>query len=263
MPEWLLKNEEYIPSKDKDTFIYKSILSFVKVLSKIKKQQISKKGLCKINPVIKLLFTVVLIIFISLSRSNAFLMIIGVYYLLLLASLNGEEILGILKGISAVAIFTTIMLIPSMISGNVVNSIQLIIKIFETLLSINMLSTTTRLDDITRSFKIFFIPNVFITVFDIAIRYIFILGEFSLDMLYALKLRSVGKSNSKRKSMSGIMGTLFLKSRDMSEEMYSAMECRGYSGEYNYRIRLEFKLKDCIYIFINVILIILFFYIRR
>lgn len=263
MPEWLLKNDSYIPSKDKDTFINKSILSFIGILSKIKKQRINKKGLYLLNPTLKLIFTIAIIILISLTRSNAFLMVTGVYFLLMLSSLNGEEILSIFKVTSLVIVFTLVMLIPSMARGNVVNSIQLLIKIFETLISVNVLSTTTKIEEINKSFKVFFIPDIFIMVFDIAVRYIFILGQFSLDMLYTLRLRSVGKSNNKQKSITGIIGTLFLKSRDMSEEMYDAMECRGYSGEYSYKVNLKFSAKDYVYMIINVILVILFFYIRR
>ena len=49
------------------------------------------------------------------------------------------------------------------------------------------------------------------------------LGEFTLEMLYALKLRSVGKNRNKYGSLGGIAGTLFVKSREMSEEMSGAM----------------------------------------
>lgn len=263
MPEWLLNNDSYIPSREKDTFINKSILSFIGMLSKIKRQNISKKGLYFINPTLKLIFTITLIIFISLTRSNAFLMTTGVYLLLILSYFQGEEILSILKMIFAVVIFSLIMLIPSIIQGNVSNSIKLIIKIFETLIAVNAFSMSTKLEDINKSFKIFFVPDIFIMVFDIAVKYIFILGQFSLNMLYALKLRSVGKANKRYNSLTGIMGILFLKSKDMSEEMCDAMECRGYSGEYKYKLNHKFNLKDFIYILINVMLIILFFYIRR
>ena len=38
MPEWLLKEENYMPLKDKDTFINKSILSLLNVISRIRAQ---------------------------------------------------------------------------------------------------------------------------------------------------------------------------------------------------------------------------------
>ena len=51
-------------------------------------------------------------------------------------------------------------------------------------------------------------------------------------MLYALKLRSVGRNRDKTGSLSGIAGTLFLKSRVMAEDTYAAMECRCFTGTY-------------------------------
>jgi cobalt/nickel transport system permease protein len=36
IPEWLLKNEEYTPIKDKDTFINKSILSLFSLIARIR-----------------------------------------------------------------------------------------------------------------------------------------------------------------------------------------------------------------------------------
>ena len=67
---------------------------------------------------------------------------------------------------------------------------------------------------------------------DITLKYIVLLGDVCLDMLTALKLRSVGKNREKGKSLSGVLGVTFLKSREMSEEMYGAMTCRGFEGEY-------------------------------
>ena len=51
-------------------------------------------------------------------------------------------------------------------------------------------------------------------------------------MLTALKLRSIGHNPHKGRALSGVLGVMFLRSREMSEEMYQAMVCRGYTGEY-------------------------------
>lgn len=70
-------------------------------------------------------------------------------------------------------------------------------------------------------------------------------------MLYSLKLRSVGKNTGKYTSLSGIAGTMFIKSKEMAEDMYSAMECRGFTGEYHVNSKLKFTFADFIYIMIN------------
>ena len=108
-----------------------------------------------------------------------------------------------------------------------------------------------------------FLPDIFILVLDITIKYIVLLGEFSLNIFYSLKLRSVGKNKNKYTSLSGIAGTMFIKSKEMAEDMYSAMECRGYTGEY--RIYKKFKLTfaDVIYITINGVIIFTFIYLGK
>lgn len=125
------------------------------------------------------------------------------------------------------------MLVPSFIDGNIYNCVLIIMKIVGTIPSVNILSYTTKWDKISKSLKLFFITDLFIWVMEITIKYIVILVEHSLNLLYALKLRSIGKNNKKYNSISRIIGNLFLKSKDMGEEMFSAMECRGFTGEFN------------------------------
>jgi cobalt/nickel transport system permease protein len=134
------------------------------------------------------------------------------------------------------------------------------LKVISTVVVVNILSYTTKWHDITKALKFLFIPDVFILVFDITIKYIYILGEFSLEMFYALRLRSIGRNNSKYSSLSKIMGNLFLKSKEMGDEMYSAMECRGFTGEYVSYAKFGFNFKDFIYCIINMLLIIMYFY---
>ena len=80
--------------------------------------------------------------------------------------------------------------------------------------------------------KIFRLPDVVIFILDTTIKYIFLLGRQAQELLTALKLRSVGKNPRKEKSFSGVPGVTFLKSREMSAEMYQAMCFRGFTGEY-------------------------------
>lgn len=109
----------------------------------------------------------------------------------------------------------------------------------------------------------FFIPDIFIFVFDITIKYIYILGEFSLDMLYSLKLRSIGFNNNKYTSLSKIMGNLFLKSKEMGEEIHSAMECRGFTGEYTSYSKFKFTLNDLLFSIVNVAIIFMYIFFGR
>lgn len=84
-----------------------------------------------------------------------------------------------------------------------------------------------------------------------------------MELLYSLKLRSVGKNRSKYNSLAGIVGTMFIKSTEMAEEMYSAMECRGYTGDYKLHDKLKPNFADLVYVFINGGIIFTFVYLGR
>lgn len=259
--DWLLKTDVYEPKVDKEGFLDKTILAFVGVLSKIKRDNEKYNGfIYKINPTVKLVSTFLIIIFLSLTRNVHYIFCSLAYSMICLATLDGNVIKKILKTSITIPIFTIIMLAPSLLLGNsFVNCRNLILKIFITVLMVNTFSYTTKWSDAIKSLKVFAIPDIFILVFDITIRYIYILGDFSLNMLYSLKLKSVGKNNNKRQSLSKIIGILFLKSKNMGDEMYSAMECRGFNGEFKSRHKVELHLNDYIYCAITCLMIGAFF----
>ncbi|MBA5850965.1 energy-coupling factor transporter transmembrane protein EcfT [Clostridium sp. cel8] len=263
MKDWLLKKDDYVPEDDSDKFIDKSIFSILGILSRIKRIDKLKGGfMYRVNPILKLLFMILNIVFLSLSRNYIYIAAVDVYFLLLLSTLDAERIKNILFLSILMPVFTLIMLIPSIILGNLINSIMLILKIFGTIIIANIFSSTTKWSHITKSLKVFFVPDIFIFIFDITLKYIYILGEFSLDMFHSLKLKSVGKNNKKYSSITKIMGNLFLKSNEMGSEMYSAMECRGFTGEYTYFTKFKITFVDLIYSFMCIGIIALYFYMR-
>jgi len=263
IPEWLLKNENYFPQSDKDTFINKSITSLLGVLSHIRRQSGHKTDLFGINATFSVIFTILFIILLSVSRSLFFVITANIYLLLILCLLKGEDIMVILKTSFGVAAFTFIILLPTALYGNFYSITMITPKIFASVTAINILSRTNRWDSIISALKTFFIPDIFILVLDVTIMYIVLLGEFSLDMLYALKLRSVGKNKSKQASLSGIVGTMFIKSKEMAEDTYAAMRCRGFTGEYHTYRKFKFSFVDSLYIIANAIIILCFIYFGR
>lgn len=260
MPDWLLTSENYTPAGDRDTFINKSIMSFLKLLSKIRAQGGVAGDKLFVSPVFKLIFTLLYIVLLSVSQSFTYLYIMLTYILLVLCVMTGSDIIKILRGSLIAALFTFLILLPSAFAGNTYSIVMITVKVFASITAVNILSFSTRWDRIIGALKRFHFPDMFIFVFDITIKYIYMLGEFTLEMLYALKLRSVGKNKNKYASLGGIAGTLFIKSRVMSEDMYSAMECRGFTGEYRSYDRLKITPADVIYILINVGIVYTFIY---
>ena len=263
MPEWLLKKDDYIPVKQKDAFIDKSILSVLNVLTRLRLQTENKKNRFGINAPVKLLSMMILIIFAAVSRSFLFIAMIDVFLLLVVSLLEADEIKYIMKMGVTVSVFTLIILLPSILAGNISNSILIVLKVIATITTVNITSCTTKWSDAVNALKIVFIPDIFIFVLDITIKYIVIFGEFALNMLYSLKLRSIGKSRDKKSSLSGIIGTLFLKSKEMSEEMYGAMECRGFTGQYKAKRKFRICFNDILCVIISIMFIFAYFYFDR
>lgn len=262
IPEWLSVKDNYVPKKDKSLYIEKSIFSLIKTISIIRQSKSQARLIYSINPTLKVISTILSIVLISLSTSFIYLLVLDIYILLHLSLMEKKARKRIFMRSFIFPFITLIALIPSMFHGNINNSLLLFQKIVTTILLMNLLSHNTKWSQISKSLKLLFIPDIFIWIMDITIKYIVLLGEYSINLLYALKLRSIGITTNKYNSLTGIMGSLFIKSYKMSEEMFHAMECRGFIGEYNTKVNLNFKKIDYMYITINLLLTSLFIYLK-
>ncbi len=263
MPEWLSTTENYAPVKDKDAFINKSILSMFGIIARIKAQDQKPQDLFYVQAAFRVLFTLMLVVLISLSRNFSFVLIVITYLILLLALMPAKDIIAILKVSLVMTIFTYIILLPTVFYGNSYSITMIPPKVFATITAVNIVSHATKWNNIITALKRFHVPDLIIFVLDITLKYIVMLGEFSLEMLYALRLRSVGKNKNKVTALSGVAGTMFIRSRLMSEEMYGAMECRGFTGEYKVFSKFRFRLADFVYLLMNAGFVAIFITLNR
>jgi len=260
VPEWLLVKDNYIPKEEKNLYIEKSIFSLIKIISIIRQNKNQDKLVYSINPTLKVVSIIVMILCVSISRSFIYLFIIDIYMLINFFLMEKKLRKRVLLKSFIFPLVTLIALIPSMLYGNIYNSLLIFQKLIITILLMNLLSHNTKWSEISKSLKFLFIPDMFIWIMDITIKYIVLLGEHSINLLFALKLRSIGITSNKYNSLTGIMGNLFIKSYKMSEEMFHAMECRGFIGEYTTKVNLKLKKMDYAYLAINILLVSLFIY---
>ncbi|AGX42751.1 energy-coupling factor transporter transmembrane component T [Clostridium saccharobutylicum] len=260
IPEWLSEKDDYIPKEEKSLYIEKSIFSFIRIISIIRQNKNENKLIYLINPTLKVISSIIMVLCVSISRSFIYLLLIDIYVLLNLFLMEKKSRKRIFLRSLIFPVMTLIALIPSILYGNIYNSLMLFQKLIITILIMNLLSHNTKWSEISKSLKLLKIPDIFIWIMDITIKYIVLLGEYSINLLYALKLRSIGITSNKYNSLTGIMGNLFIKSYKMSEEMFNAMECRGFIGEYTAKINFKLNKIDYIYCAINIMLIILFVY---
>lgn len=96
-----------------------------------------------------------------------------------------------------------------------------------------LLLLTTRWTDITGALASLHIPLSFISILNMAYRYIFIIAETASQMIEARFLRTVGKLHAadNRRFVSHSAAHLFIRSYAFSEDVYHAMACRGFTGK--------------------------------
>jgi cobalt/nickel transport system permease protein len=122
-----------------------------------------------------------------------------------------------------------------------------------------LLLLTTRWSHITRSLASMRVPLIFISILNMAYRYIFVVSNTAGDMLTARYLRTVGKLETRdnRKFMGHSIAHLFIKSHYLSEEVFDAMRCRGFTDEPVCINTFKIRTVDFIFIINNVIIVLI------
>lgn len=127
-----------------------------------------------------------------------------------------------------------------------------------------LLLMTTRWQQVTGAFAAMHLPQTAVAVLDMAYRYIFFLSEAAREMFEARFLRTIGKISSResRRRTGGSAAILFLKSHAVGEEVYDAMRCRGYDGNFRRLRKSRLCGKDLAFLGINLFLLIFLSLIR-
>lgn len=122
-----------------------------------------------------------------------------------------------------------------------------------------LLLLTTRWSRITGALASMHVPLLFVSILNMAYRYIFVLSELSAGMIEARSLRTVGKlgTSESRRFMSRSLGHLFIRSHFLSEEIYDAMICRGFSGRPVSMEEFKVKTADILFVLNNLLLLLM------
>ena len=251
MPEWMLQKEAYIPSSDREAFLTKSTKAVLGVLSRMKFQG-GKDGRFSATPSFQLFYTLVYIILTACNQNYFFTLIMFAGVMVVLAFYPAKSIRRILAGTLGAVVISALILIPAMFMGNPQILLRITTKVCISVTLIGMLSYGTSWNRLTAALRAFRVPDLLIFTLDITLKYIAVLGEICMEILTSLRLRSVGQNRKKAQSFSGILGISFLKSREMAEEMYAAMCCRGFVGEYKTQKTSTFRKQDILSILLMI-----------
>ena len=244
VPGWMQQTENYVPEKDHDGFISKSLLKVMSVLGKIRTAgTIQTKG-AAISAPLKLLLCVYLIVLVACAKNMFFCYCMLAVVLARICLLSSKVLPKVFLTSLGAALFSALPLLPAIFLGSPHSMITISCKVFLSVSCVGILAASTEWNRITEGLGFFRVPDLFIFTLDITLKYIVILGDICLDMLNSLKLRSVGRNRDKKSAISGILGVTFLKSRQMAEEMHGAMTCRGFEGTYHKKHNYSFTVWD-------------------
>ncbi len=96
-----------------------------------------------------------------------------------------------------------------------------------------LLILTTRWTVLLKALRVLRVPQAFVLILGMTYRYIYVLLHAANNMFLARSSRLVGRMSSAddRRWLTASMGVLFSKSYELSEQVYGAMQSRGFRGE--------------------------------
>jgi cobalt/nickel transport system permease protein len=96
-----------------------------------------------------------------------------------------------------------------------------------------LLIFTTRWPHVLKALRAFHVPAVFVAVLAMTSRYILLLLESAHDLFVARRSRTVGRlpAAERRRAVTRSAGVLLGKSLHLSDEVFLAMQARGFRGE--------------------------------
>jgi len=96
-----------------------------------------------------------------------------------------------------------------------------------------LLVITTPSAKLFKSLRVLRVPWLIVMILEMTYRYLILLIQVSLDMFEARKMRTVGRVSLRtgQWQVGSSIGALFIRSMELSEEVYQAMIARGYTGE--------------------------------
>jgi len=217
-----------------------------------------KSPVHEIDARVKLAFTLAFIIFLSLTPSGAWPAYILFLTLALSIALLSRVSIGLIQKRALLALPFALATLPLIFTGppprvdlpffqtlgiayspeGLVRFVSITLKSWISLQAALLLSATTHISDLLTAFQQLRIPKLFVAIIGLMWRYLFLISDEVTRMLRARSSRSAivpgsrggGNVFWRAKVTGGMAGSIFLRSIERSDRVYSAMLSRGYTG---------------------------------
>lgn len=255
LPDWMMREEITVnDSEVKSSFLQSNLSTVISLLSYLKIEDRKKYSG---SPVIRICELLILLVLIYNSKSIVFLWTVGIFFLAEIAFFGGREIRSIIRKLIRLIIFTSVILLPSYLLHPSIHPTFFLIRTVLLLLNLSVFLTKTSWSDFITGLRGLYLPEELVMIFDIAIKYFYILGNHIKSILYAIRIRSL--QGVSKKLTGAILGQVYLISKEHMKSLYEAMLLRGYGTKVKVRRKLQLNKSDILHISICIILIILFF----
>ena len=190
----------------------------------------------KIDSAIKIIVTIIYVIkILSIKQFTILNITCIVLYPLILFIIGKVQIKFILKKV--IYVFPIILglsvinLIIDFSYSEIYFSVLLLFKCTFALVGALLLIATTGINNLALGLKKLKIPNILIMQILMLHRYVILMMEECYKVKSAYELRTLGEKSMTMKDYVQIVGQMFLRTLDISENVYEAMKLRGFEGE--------------------------------
>jgi cobalt/nickel transport system permease protein len=211
----------------------------------------------RMDPRVKIITFFIFILFAVLTEPSAYLSFILYFFILFfLAVISKVPFLFILKRSLAIIPFVVLIAvpIPFIKKDGMVLFRGILMKAYLSLLCMILLTSTTKFTNLLKALEKLKIPGIFIMVMSFMYRYLFLMIDDIQRMRRAKECRVFGKTKKSRiiKTLSLIIGVLFVRSYERAERVYLAMCSRGFDGEIRTLDTLKIRVRDVLFLMITV-----------
>ena len=120
------------------------------------------------------------------------------------------------------------------VSFGMLSMLTLMLKGVLCLMASFLLAASTPFDRVCAAFRKLRVPALLVTLLLLTYRYIAVMLEELSVMTDAYLLRAPGEKGIRFKAWGSFLGQLLLRSMDRAQELYSAMQLRGFTGDLVY-----------------------------
>ncbi len=208
----------------------------------------------RVDPRVKIITFFVFILFVVLTSETAYLSFL-LYGMVLLILLFSSRIPFLFMFKKSLAVIPFVILIAIFIpfikkEDGVILFWSILIKSYLSILSMILLTSSAKFSNLLKALEKLKLPRIFIMIISFMYRYSFLLIDQVQRMQRAKESRTFQKKSPMYalKTLSNIVGVLFLRSYERGERVYLAMCSRLFQGEIKTIDTLKIKPSDILFL---------------